>query len=90
MEVVEPERPDHVVEYGELGRTRLTTLTKEFFLPRFLERDEGLRRPPSEAFPWDGVADVRPFSGFATPIGEGVYLGESHPRVRAPRPPHRP
>ena len=73
MEVVEPDRPDRVVEYGALGRTRLTTLTKEFFLPRFLERDEGVRRPPCEAWPWDGVADVRPFSGFATPIVEGVY-----------------
>ncbi len=73
MEVVDPEQPERIVDYGELGRTRLTTLTKEFFLPRFLERDEGVRRPPCEAFPWDGVADVRPFSGFATPIVEGVY-----------------
>ena len=62
-----------IVDYGELGRTRLTTLTKEFFLPRFLERDEGIRRPPCERFAWDGVADVRPFSGFSTPIVEGVY-----------------
>lgn len=62
-----------VVNYGECGRVRLTTLTKEFFLPRFLERDEGIRRPPCAAFPWDGVGDVRPYSGFATPIVEGVY-----------------
>jgi hypothetical protein len=73
MEVVDPDSPDRVVDYGQLGRTRLTTLTREFFLPRFLERDEGVRRPPCDAYPWDGVADVRPFSGFTTPIVEGVY-----------------
>lgn len=73
IEVVEPETPSQVVAYGELGRTRLTTLTKEFFMPRFLERDEGIRHPPCDAYPWDGVGDVRPFSGFATPVVEGVY-----------------
>ena len=73
IEVVDPDQPDRVVAYGQLGRTRLTTLTKEFFMPGFLERDEGIRHPPCEAYPWDGVGDVRPFSGFATPIIEGVY-----------------
>jgi hypothetical protein len=73
IEVVDPNNPSRVVEYGELGRVRLTTLTKEFFMPRFLERDEGIRHPPCDAYPWDGVGDVRPFSGFTTPIIEGVY-----------------
>jgi len=73
VEVVDPENPTRVVDYGEMGRARLTTLTKEFFMPRFLERDEGIRRPPCEPYPWDGIADVRPFSGFHQPIVEGVY-----------------
>lgn len=73
IEVVVPDEPRRVVEYGQLGRVRLTTLTKEFFMPRFLERDEAIRRPPCEAYPWDGAGDVRPFSGFAVPIVEGVY-----------------
>ncbi len=73
IEVVDPNEPRRVVEYGQLGRVRLTTLTKEFFMPRFLERDEAIRRPPCEKYPWDGAADVRPFSGFAVPIVEGVY-----------------
>ena len=73
VEVVDPDNPTRVVDYGEIGRVRLTTLTKEFFMPRFLERDEAVRTPPCDPYPWDGAADVRPFSGFATPIVEGVY-----------------
>jgi len=73
IEVVDPNVPRRVVDYGQLGRVRLTTLTKEFFMPRFLERDEAIRHPPCEKYPWDGAGDVRPFSGFATPIVEGVY-----------------
>jgi hypothetical protein len=73
MEVVDPDDATRVVDYGELGRSRLTTLTKEFFMPRFLERDEGVRHRPCAKYPWDGIGDVRPFSGFATPIVEGVY-----------------
>ncbi|MEK6674555.1 MAG: hypothetical protein AABZ47_02750 [Planctomycetota bacterium] len=73
IEVVDPKNPERMVEYGGQGRVRLTTLTREFFMPHFLERDEGIRHPPCEAYPWDGVGDVRPFSGFATPVIEGVY-----------------
>lgn len=73
IEVVDPDQPRRIVEYGKLGRVRLTTLTKEFFMPRFLERDEAIRHPPCEKYPWDGAGDVRPYSGFAVPIVEGVY-----------------
>jgi hypothetical protein len=66
-------RGHRVVPYGHVGRVRLTTLTREFFMPRFLERDEAVRTPPCRPYPWDGAGDVRPFSGFATPIVEGVY-----------------
>ena len=73
IEVVDPDDPTRIVDYHQTGRVRLTTLTREFFMPRFLERDEGERKPPCEKYPWDAVANVRPFSGFATPIVEGVY-----------------
>ena len=33
----------------------LTTLTKEFFMPRFLERDGTERDDPIDAYPWDGT-----------------------------------
>jgi hypothetical protein len=73
LEVVDPDHPTRIVGYGETGRVRLTTLTKEFFMPRFLERDEAEREPPCDAYPWDGVRNVRPFSKFQTSVTEGVY-----------------
>jgi len=73
IEVVNPDRPEEVVGYGETGRVRLTTLTREFFMPRFLERDEAEREPPTEAYPWDGVRNVRPFSRLQANVVEGVY-----------------
>ena len=48
-------------------------MTKEFFMPRFLERDEGLRRRPCSEYAWDGVGEVRPFRAEAEKIVEGVY-----------------
>jgi phenylacetate-coenzyme A ligase PaaK-like adenylate-forming protein len=62
-----------VVDYGQTGRVLLTTLTKEFFMPRFPERDEGEREPPYAMFPWDGVSGVRPFHEFAATTTVGVY-----------------
>jgi hypothetical protein len=73
IEVVDPDEPERVVEYGETGRVRLTTLTREFFMPRFLERDEAEREAPCDLYPWDGVRNVRPFSRFQTSVVEGVY-----------------
>ena len=73
IDVVDPDDPDRVVGYGESGRVRLTTLTREFFMPRFLERDEGEREPPSDKYPWDGVRNVRPFQRFQGTVVEGVY-----------------
>jgi len=73
IEVVDFDDPSRVVGYGETGRVKLTTLTKEFFMPGFLERDEGEREPPYEKYPWDGVSGVRPFRGFAATTTVGVY-----------------
>ena len=71
--MVDFDDPDKVVDYGQTGRVMLTTLTKEFFVPRFLERDEGEREPPSAKYPWDGVSGVKPFRGFAATTTVGVY-----------------
>ena len=61
------------VEYGQTGRALLTTLTKEFFMPRFPERDEGEREAPFDKFPWDGISGVRPFHETAATTTVGVY-----------------
>ncbi len=73
IEVVDPDHPERVVDYGATGRVRLTTLTREFFMPRFLERDEAEREPPCPAYPWDGVRNVRPFARLSARVVEGVY-----------------
>ncbi|MEX0867468.1 MAG: hypothetical protein WD030_08920 [Pirellulales bacterium] len=73
IEVVRFDNYDEVVPYGETGRVKLTTLTKEFFVPGFMERDEGEREPPFAKYPWDGVSGVRPFHEFATGTTVGVY-----------------
>jgi phenylacetate-coenzyme A ligase PaaK-like adenylate-forming protein len=73
VQVVDFDNPDRVVDYGRTGRVMLTTLTKEFFMPRFQERDEGECEPPYEKYPWDGVSGVRPFHGFAAATTVGVY-----------------
>jgi phenylacetate-coenzyme A ligase PaaK-like adenylate-forming protein len=73
IEVVDFDDASRVVGYGETGRVKLTTLTKEFFMVGFLERDEGEREPPCGKFPWDGISGVRPYRGFAATTTVGVY-----------------
>ncbi len=73
LRVVNPNQTNETVEYGQFGRVELTTLTKEFFMPRFLERDEAIRRAPRPPYAWDGVGDVRPFGAMEKNIVEGVY-----------------
>ncbi len=73
IEVVTFDDNTKVVDYGETGRVKLYTLTKELFIPGFLERDEGEREKPHEKFPWDGVSGVRPFHEFAKTTTVGVY-----------------
>ncbi len=73
VQVVDPDDATQMVPYGKTGRVMLTTLTKEFFMPRFLERDEGERELPYETYPWDGVSGVRPFARIAKSTTVGVY-----------------
>ena len=73
LRIVNPDKPDEIMPYGEYGRVELTTMTREFFVPRFLERDEAIRRAPRAPYAWDGVAEVRPFGAMEKTIVEGVY-----------------
>jgi phenylacetate-coenzyme A ligase PaaK-like adenylate-forming protein len=73
FELVDPKNPERTVEYGQTGRVMLTTLTRDFFMPRFLERDEGERAEPIERSPWDGVSSLRLFSELQESVVVGVY-----------------
>ena len=72
-EVVRFDDYNQVVGFGETGRVKLYTLTDEFFVPGFMERDEGEREAPFEMYPWDGVSGVRPFHETASSTTVGVY-----------------
>ena len=72
-QVVDFDDYNKLVPYGKTGRVLLTTLTKEFFVPRFAERDEGEREMPYDKYPWDGVSGVRPFHEIAAQTTVGVY-----------------
>ncbi len=73
VEVVSFDNHEQTVGYGETGRAKLYTMTKEFFVPGFLERDEGEREKPFEKYPWDGISGVRPFHGIPGGTTVGVY-----------------
>jgi hypothetical protein len=73
LELVDPADPVRRVDYDETGRVMLTTLTREFFMPRFLERDEAERAAPAAEFPWDGVRNVRPLGALESSVVVGVY-----------------
>jgi phenylacetate-coenzyme A ligase PaaK-like adenylate-forming protein len=73
VEVVDFDDHTQVVDFGKTGRAKLYTLTKEFFVPGFLERDEGEREKPFAKYPWDGISGVRPFHGIPGGTTVGVY-----------------
>src|SRR6476659_7001765 len=72
-ETVDFDNPLKLVPSGDSGRVKLTTLTKELFIPGFLERDEGEREKPYAKYPWDGVSGVKPWRGIAAQTTVGVY-----------------
>src|ERR1700720_4676008 len=48
-------------------------LPREFFMPRFLERDEAERAAPAAEYPWDGVSNVRLLGALESSVVFGVY-----------------
>ena len=73
IEVVDFDDHTKLVDYGATGRVKLYTMTKELFVPGFLERDEGEREKPCDKYTWDGVSSVRPYHVFAKTTTVGVY-----------------
>ena len=52
---------------------KLTTLTKEFFVPASWSATKASASRRTRSIPWDGVSGVRPFRGFAATTTVGVY-----------------
>ena len=73
IEVVDFDDPTKVVDYGQTGRVKLTTLTKEFFIPGFLERDEGEREQPVREVSVGRRQRRAAVRGFAATTTVGVY-----------------
>jgi hypothetical protein len=71
IDVLDP-ASHQIVEHGDAGQVRTTLMTPEMFLPNNVERDFAVRVQPTDAFRWDGVADVRPLPS-ASNVIEGVY-----------------
>jgi len=72
MAVVDKTDPTRVVDYGEVGRVRLTVLHEDLFLPNILERDQAIRFRTSDEWPCDGVANVQPLQ-ISSDRPEGLY-----------------
>ncbi|HMO18090.1 MAG TPA: hypothetical protein PKA63_14235 [Oligoflexia bacterium] len=73
LRVTKRENSRELVEYGERGFVEITTATYEWFMPRFRERDMAERVAPTEAYPWDGVAEVGPPPEDRATLKKGVY-----------------
>lgn len=73
LKVVDDNSYQKCVEYNNKGRVCITVLTKDYFIPNMLERDEAIRIPGNDDYPWDGVSDVAPFAKIKDEIIEGVY-----------------
>ncbi len=73
LRITKPGEPSVDVPYGERGRVEITTLSFEWFMPRFVERDEAERIAPTEDYPWDGVCEVGPPAELRGTTKVGVY-----------------
>jgi phenylacetate-coenzyme A ligase PaaK-like adenylate-forming protein len=73
IDVVDPNDTATLVNHGERGQIRLSLLSRDLFLPYALERDSAIRVAPTEAYPWDALADVQPLVRGANAPVEGVY-----------------
>lgn len=71
MAVVDKRDFSAPVAPGTVGQVRLTVLHEDLFLPNILERDQALRHP-TDHWPTDGVANVRPLQT-TNSSPEGLY-----------------
>jgi hypothetical protein len=73
LRVTKREDSRQLVDFDQRGFVEITTLTKEWFMPRFRERDMAERIAPTDQYPWDGVAEVGPPPEDRAKLKVGVY-----------------
>ncbi|HEV2778120.1 MAG TPA: phenazine antibiotic biosynthesis protein [Actinophytocola sp.] len=73
VELVDPQYPDKPVDEGVEGRVKVTTLTRDLFVPPTLERDACTRRTPIGHPTGIELSGVRPADTGGPAIVEGVY-----------------
>lgn len=75
LDIVDPADPAKPVPEGVEGQVKVTTLTRDLFVPPTLERDGATRRTPVDATTTTGIeiSDVRPAAAQRQIIVEGVY-----------------
>ncbi len=73
VQVVDPDAPDELVAEDATGRVKVTTLTRDLFVPPTLERDTAVRRRPVDGYPGVEISGVTSTAGGPARVGEGVY-----------------
>lgn len=73
VEVVDPGEPSKRVAEDAPGRVKVTTLTRDLFMPPTLERDMATRRRAVDGWPGIELSDVKPRDAVDNAIIEGVY-----------------
>jgi hypothetical protein len=73
IDVVDPGDPRRVLGAGETGRVRITTLTRDLFVPPTPERDTATRLVAADGYPGIELGGVRPTEAAASTVVEGVY-----------------
>ena len=75
LQVVDPEQPERLVDYGAVGaREAHHARPRNSSCPASSNATRRIRTPPDRrVYPWDGVGDVRPFRKLEVNVVEGVY-----------------
>lgn len=73
VEVVDPSEPTKPVAEDAAGRVKITTLTRDLFVPPTLERDNATRRRPADGYLGIELSDIKPRDTGTDAVVEGVY-----------------
>jgi hypothetical protein len=73
LRVVDPKNTTQLKNLRGMGARGTHDPHARVFHAALSRARRGIRREPYPQFPWDGVAEVRPFGAMEKTIVEGVY-----------------